>query len=127
MKSINKVAIITGGARGIGLAIVMRFLKENYSIALLDRDETSLNALQDWVKDHDILVQKCDVSVPDQVITCVDKIMTHFGRIDSLINNAGIAIFKPAIQITYEDWIHIMATNLNGPFICTQACIPHMM
>jgi meso-butanediol dehydrogenase / (S,S)-butanediol dehydrogenase / diacetyl reductase len=127
MKSINPVAIITGGAKGIGFGIAQRFLDEKYSIVILDKDEIAMDAIQDWSRQNDCLILKCDVSNPEQVETSISKVITHFGRLDVLINNAGIAIFKEALKITYEDWNAIMATNLNGTFICTQACIPHML
>ncbi|MEP7320979.1 MAG: SDR family oxidoreductase [Saprospiraceae bacterium] len=127
MNSMNPVAIITGGAKGIGLGIAKRFLDEKYSIAILDRDEKAMDAIQDWAKLNACLLLQCDVSKPGEVESTISKVMKHFGRIDVLINNAGIAIFKEALKITYQDWSDIMATNLNGTFICTQACIPHML
>ena len=57
----------------------------------------------------------------------VARIVAEFGRIDALINNAGVAVFKPMLDTTFEEWQHVMAVNLSGPFICTQACAPVML
>jgi len=88
----KKVAVITGAARGIGLATATRFLKEGYRTAV-----------------------------------AVDQIVATFGRIDVLINNAGKAAFGKVMDTSFDVWREIMATNLDGPFICTQLCAPVML
>ncbi|MFN0121250.1 MAG: SDR family NAD(P)-dependent oxidoreductase [Blastocatellia bacterium] len=124
----NKTAVVTGAARGIGLAIAEKFLATGYRVALLDIDTATLTdtaaalAVQD-----DILALTCDVSDPAQVRAAMDQTATHFGRIDALVNNAGVAVFKPAAETTFDDWSRVMAVNLNGPFLCTQACAPVML
>lgn len=127
--SINKkVVIVTGGARGIGLAIVHRFIKEDYAVAILDKDELTLQeTMAQWHDKIEVLGVVCDVSDEKLVYESIDKVIAHYGRIDALINNAGIAIFKQAIELTFDEWSMVLATNLNGPFLCTQACIPHML
>ncbi len=124
----NKVVVITGGARGIGLAIAMKFHENKYRIALIDRDEKELNTTNQNLHhlDH-IQTYVCDVSVPDQVKTTFENIIKHFDRVDALINNAGIAIFIKADEITFEEWYDVMATNLDGPFLCTQFCMPSLL
>ena len=74
-----------------------------------------------------VLALPCDVSQPHEVQRAVDATAARFGRIDALINNAGVAVFKPLLQTTYDDWRQVMATNLDGPFICTQAVAPLML
>lgn len=125
----KKVVIVTGGARGIGLAIVHRFIKEGYAVGILDNDELTLKrTMSQWHhQKEEVLGLVCDVSDEQQVHKSIDKMIAHFGRIDALINNAGIAIFKPALEMTFDEWSLVFATNLNGPFLCTQACVPHMM
>ncbi len=127
----EKVAVITGAARGIGLAIAQKFLATGYRVALLDYDAATLaqtaEALREQPAQPLALTVECDVSNPQQVQTAIALIAAHFGRIDALVNNAGVAVFKPALETTFEDWTHIMATNLNGPFLCTQACVPVML
>ena len=125
---IMKVAVVTGAARGIGLAISKKFLEEGYRIAILDIDQKTLS--QTMKQDFDtnnVLGLECDVSEPDQVDQSVNRVVDHFGRIDVLVNNAGIAEFKPMLETTYEEWSRILAVNLNGPFICSQACAPIML
>ena len=125
---IMKVAVVTGAARGIGLAISKKFLEEGYRIAILDIDQKTLS--QTMKQDFDtnnVLGLECDVSEPDQVDQSVNRVVEEFGRIDVLVNNAGIAEFKPMLETTYEEWSRILAVNLNGPFICSQACTPFML
>lgn len=124
----SKVAVVTGAARGIGLAIAEKFLETGYRVALLDIDETTLAQTAEALRERpEAIAIVCDVSDPQQVQASIDRIAHHFGRIDVLVNNAGRAIFKPAQETTFEDWSWILATNLNGPFLCTQACAPVML
>jgi meso-butanediol dehydrogenase/(S,S)-butanediol dehydrogenase/diacetyl reductase len=119
-----KVAVVTGAARGIGLAIARRFLQDNYRVALLDIDATELSKLK---IEGDILKVECDVAVPAQVKDAIERTSAHFGRIDALVNNAGIAVFKPMLETTFEEWSRVLDVNLGGPFLCTQACAPEML
>ncbi len=122
------VAVVTGGARGIGLAIVDWFLAHQYHVAILDIDQPSLSEVRkSFGNTSKVLVLDCDVSQPDQVHTCVAKIADHFGRIDALVNNAGVAVFKPLLDTSYEEWRYVMATNLDGTFLCSQACSKVML
>ena len=125
---IMKVAVVTGAARGIGLAISKKFLEEGYRIAILDIDQKTLSQTMKQVFDtNNVLGVECDVSEPDQVGPSINRVVEEFGRIDVLVNNAGIAEFKPMLETSYEEWTRILAVNLNGPFICTQACTPFML
>ena len=121
------VAVVTGGARGIGLAIGRWFLANSYRVALLDIDGETLArssaALSDAAR---VLALTTDVSDPVQVDAAVARVDAAFGRIDALVNNAGVAVFGPIGQTTFEQWRHVMATNLDGAFLCTQACVPLM-
>ena len=125
---IMKVAVVTGAARGIGLAISKKFLEEGYRIAILDIDQKMLSqTMKQDFNTNNVLGLECDVAEPDQVDQSVNRVLEQFGRIDVLVNNAGIAEFKPMLETTYEEWSRILAVNLNGPFICTQACAPIML
>ena len=123
-----KVAVVTGAARGIGLAIARRFLDEQWSVALLDIDGETLASAEKSLADPDrVLAIVCDVAEPEQVGAAVGRVATRFGRIDALVNNAGIAVFKPLLETSFDEWARVLAVNLSGPFICTQACAPHML
>ena len=123
----NKVALVTGAARGIGLAIAQKFLSENYRVALLDIDAETLARTVESLSAYDILPVVCDVADPQQAQTAVAQIAAHFGRIDALVNNAGVAVFKPILETTFEDWTRVLSVNLSGTFLMTQACAPVML
>jgi len=116
-----KVVVVTGAARGIGLAIARRFAAGGWRVARLDIDAPGL------AKTDLGLAVECDVAVPAQVAAAVGKVVAAYGRIDALVNNAGIAVFKPLLEHTWDEWSRVMAVNLGGPFLCTQACAPHML
>ena len=122
------VAVVTGGARGIGLAIGQWFLGNGYRIALLDVDEATLGktatALHNPAK---VLCLPCDVSNEASVNAVMAEVNTTFGRIDALVNNAGIAVFKPMAETTFAEWRAVLSVNLDGAFLCTQACVPYML
>ncbi len=121
--SSNPVTVVTGGARGIGLAIAEWFLANDYRVALLDFDQRTLDATGDSMPDRQrVLPILCDVRDPKQVQAAVDRVAATFGRIDALVNNAGIAVFKPIAEVTYAEFRDVMATNVDGAFLCTQAC-----
>jgi len=109
------------------LATARRFLGEGWKVALI---EISLDALTSGMAllaaPDATLALRCDVSNPDQVREAVAKAAAHFGRIDALVNNAGIAVFKPMLETTLEEWNRILAVNLTGPFLMTQSVAPVM-
>jgi NAD(P)-dependent dehydrogenase (short-subunit alcohol dehydrogenase family) len=124
----SKVAVITGGARGIGFAIAQRFLTANHRVVLLDIDAAGLVQATERLDDPArVLTITCDVSAADQVRSAMDQVVQRFDRLDALVNNAGIAVFKPLLETSFEEWDRVMAVNLSGPFICTQASAPIML
>ena len=124
----TKVAVVTGAARGIGLATASRFLAEGWRVALFDIDGATLaSAVETLESGNHCLAMACDVASPDQVRDAVDQVMDRFGRIDSLVNNAGTAVFKPLLETTYDEWRRVIEVNLSGPFLCAQACAPAMI
>ena len=126
--TIFRVAVVTGGARGIGLAIAERFLATGYRVALLDIDGKTLRATEKQLADPGrVLAIRCDVSKAPQVNAAVRRIVSRYGRIDSLVNNAGIAIFKPILETSLQEWSRVLSVNLHGAFICSQACVPVML
>ncbi len=123
-----KVAIVTGAARGIGLAVARKFLGEGYRVALLDIDAAEvMQAAAELGGNDKVLAIECDVAMPPLVKAAVGRVAAHFGRIDALVNNAGIALFKPMLETTFEEWSRVLDVNLSGPFLCTQACAPVML
>ena len=125
--SSSRVAVVTGGARGIGLAIGRWFLAHGHRVALLDIDAATLDAAASGLADDDrVLALHCDVSHPAQVQTSIDAVAARFGRIDALVNNAGVAVFKTIGETSFAEWRHVLSTNLDGAFLCTQACVPVM-
>ncbi|MGC1175198.1 SDR family NAD(P)-dependent oxidoreductase [Polaromonas sp.] len=126
-ESFLPVAVVTGGARGIGLAMGRWFLENGYRVVLVDIDAGTLaQAAGALDRSGHVLAIHCDVSDPKQVQAAVEKVEAVFGRIDALVNNAGVAVFKPLAETTFEEWRYVMATNLDGVFLCTQACAPVM-
>src|ERR1700710_897319 len=120
-----QIAVITGAARGIGLTIAQRFHAEGYHAIIIDRDEEVMQLCKAQLSGNErYSFFLCDVSDPVQVKNTFDKITAQFSAINALVNNAGIAIFKPAQEVTFEDWSAVMSTNLNGTFLCSQVCFP---
>ncbi len=125
--STQKVALVTGAARGIGLAAAKRFLAEGWRVALLDIEGELLDSAVATLADPDhTLALHCDVSDAAQVATAMDELAKRFGRLDALVNNAGIAVFAPIMETADADWNRILAVNLTGPFLCTKAAVPLM-
>jgi NAD(P)-dependent dehydrogenase (short-subunit alcohol dehydrogenase family) len=122
-----RVALITGAGRGIGLAAARRFLAEGWAVALLDIDAGLLDAaLADLDAPAATLALHCDVADAPGIFAAVRRAAAHFGRLDALVNNAGIAVFRPILETTPEDWARVLAVNLTGPFLATQAAAPLM-
>ena len=122
------VAVVTGAARGIGLATAKWFLEHEYRVAIIDIDEKTLAAAagelggaENW------LTLCCNVADPDQVNAAMSQVDSRFGRIDALVNNAGIAVFKPIGETSFREWRDVFATNLDGAFLCSQACVPFLL
>ena len=124
---VHKIAVVTGAARGIGLAIVHGFLQRGYRVALMDIDAATLARTGGELDPKSTLGVVCDVASPQQVRASVAQIAARFGRIDALVNNAGIAVFKPLLETSFEEWSRVLDVNLSGPFLCTQACAPVML
>lgn len=123
----SKVALVTGAARGIGLAVAKRFLAERWRVALLDIEGALLReTVKALKKPAETLALDCDVSNAASVRSAIAAVNIRFGRLDALVNNAGIATFLPVLETPDEDWNRILAVNLTGPFLCTKAAAPLM-
>jgi NAD(P)-dependent dehydrogenase (short-subunit alcohol dehydrogenase family) len=123
----DRTALVTGAARGIGLAVAKRFLAERWRVVLLDTDGQTLRSVFEEIgRPQEILTLTADVSDPQAVASAIQQTAHRFGRLDALVNNAGVAVFKPLLATTFEEWSRVLAVNLSGPFLCTQAAAPLM-
>src|SRR5512137_2921099 len=121
----NRVAIITGGARGIGKGIALKFAEEGCSPVITDvLDSEGKKALDEISgKGMDGLFIRCDVSDSRQVQNMVDQVMAKFGKVDILVNNAGISGGNPRsiLEVSEEVWDRVLGINLKGAFLCSKA------
>ena len=123
----KKLALVTGAARGIGLATAKRFIADGWSVALLDIERQLLDDSVAALAEPDrTLAIHCDVSDADAVTAAMAAVSARFGRLDALVNNAGVAVFASILETSEEDWSRILAVNLTGPFLCTKAAAPLM-
>ncbi|HZK55279.1 MAG TPA: glucose 1-dehydrogenase [Desulfosporosinus sp.] len=118
----GKVALITGGNRGIGRAISFALAEAGASIVIMARDEvTSLSTISEIQKlGNEGTFFKGDVTISDDVNKVVDQVVRKFGKIDVLVNNAGIVRNVKAEEMTWSDWFDVINTNLNGVFLMSQ-------
>ena len=125
----NKVSVITGGARGIGLAIAEKLAKEGTDIAICDVNDESLNTARSELEKtgRKVLTSKVDVTNFGEVQSFVQKILDNFGKIDILINNAGITRDGLLVRMGEADWDAVINVNLKGTFNCTKALAKPMM
>lgn len=126
MRLENKVAVITGGAGGIGYAAVKRFLQEGAKVAIVDYDQALGEKVVAELGDN-VAFYAVDISVLAQVQEMVQKVVAHFGKIDILVNNAGITRDATLVKMSEVDFERVIQINLNGVYYCTQAVAPHMI
>ena len=126
----GQVAIVTGAGRGIGRAVALTFAQEGARVAVTGRTKHR----RDQVTAGEIPAQggearsvALDVARDDEVREAVKDVLSTWGRIDIVVNNAGVGMHKPVWETTVEDWDSLMGTNLRGMFLCCHAVIPHMM
>ena len=118
----TQTAFVTGAARGIGLMIAARFLAEGWSVAMNDIDTEALDAAVANIGEPErVLAVPGDIALPETSEVALDAITARFGRLDALVNNAGIAVFKPLLETNPEEWARVLAVNLTGPFLTVRA------
>lgn len=124
----SQLVLITGGSRGIGRELVIRFSQEGYRVAFtFCQQATRARELEQRLGDR-VKGFRFDQADSEQVTPLLEAIAGHFGqRVDVLVNNAAIAQEKPFATITADDWSTMLATNLQGPFLLAQACLPAML
>jgi 3-oxoacyl-[acyl-carrier protein] reductase len=127
MRLKNKIALITGGANGIGLATTERFAAEGAKIILWDVSDKGSDVAERLKKEgYEIISKKVSVTNREEVQTAVAEARAYFGRIDILINNAGITKDRTLLKMSMEEWDDVISVNLTGVFNCTQAVAPIM-
>lgn len=117
----DTVALVTGAARGIGLATANLFHAEGKRVVMLDRDGEELANAAATLPGALAII--CDVSIPQQVAQAVAEVEQTCGRLDILVNNAGVADFGPLAETDFARWRRVMETNLDGVFLMSQACL----
>jgi NAD(P)-dependent dehydrogenase (short-subunit alcohol dehydrogenase family) len=125
----TRVAVITGGSRGIGLALAKVFAHEGYSLVITGRDAGRLRSAAEELKKSksEVMALGCDVGDPTSVEKLFAEIRRHHPAIDVLINNAGVAHAVTAVeQLAVETWKEVIDTNLTGMFLVTRAALPMM-
>jgi NAD(P)-dependent dehydrogenase (short-subunit alcohol dehydrogenase family) len=122
----NKRALITGGASGIGKATAMRFLEERVKVAILDRDETACDQIQEELAGLAAVIV-ADVSDSEAVKRAFSDLDDLWGGLDVLINNAGISMRHKFLDITPEEWRQVIDVNLNGMFFVAQTAARRML
>ena len=129
--STRDTAVITGGARGIGLGIAEKMLASGYDVALLDFDAATLSATVDALKhrfpEAEIIGVPTDITRKEQVDEAVATILTHYGSIEVLVNNAGIVRDRRLIKMEEDDWDAVIATNLKSQYLTCKAVVPAMI
>lgn len=127
MKLNGKVALVTGGGTGIGTAIVKRFVTEGAKVCLTGRRKEMLDEVARSLPSGTVTTCPGDVSKDDDVAHMVKTAISFGGRLDVLVNNAGIASQAPVADLSREEWQRVFDVNLTGPFLLMKASIPHMI
>jgi NAD(P)-dependent dehydrogenase (short-subunit alcohol dehydrogenase family) len=126
MRMKDRVSIITGAGSGIGLATAHRFAREGATVVLADCRDASAQAAELATTGVQARFVQTDVSNASQVENLIQQTLSAFGRLDVLVNNAGIELPKKLIDTSEAEWDRLMEVNLKGVFLCSRACIPAM-
>ena len=124
----GRVAIITGASRGIGRAIALSLADQGARLSLAARDESALHGVEAEIEARggQAACFPTDVSREGEVVRLVQDTVARFGRLDIVVNNAGLGIFGPLAEMTSEQWDSVMAVNARGPFLLCREAIPHL-
>jgi gluconate 5-dehydrogenase len=125
----GKVAIITGASSGLGAAAAKAYAEYGADVALLARRKDKLEALASEIEKtwgHKAIAVACDVSIEESVKTAVNEVITQFGKIDIILNDAGVAVSGTVEQITEDDWDKEMNTNVKGIYLVCKYIVPYM-
>ncbi len=130
MKLKDKIALITGGGRGIGKAVALHYAREGAKLAICARTAAEIDETAKEVRKAgaDCLALTCDVSQEEPVVKLIREVEKRFGRIDVLINNAGVMTRPaPLAELEVRKWDYTIAVNLRGPFLVTRGVLPIMI
>ena len=123
----GKVAVVTGGSRGIGLAVARELLREGATVAITGTSPEHLTAAQKELDAGDrLLPLRSDVRNHAEVDAAIASVVQKAGGLDILVNNAGVGVFKPVAETTVADWQKVIETNVSGVFFCCHAALPHL-
>lgn len=122
----GKVVIVTGGASGIGLATAARFAREGSRVVIADLVEDKARTAAAGLQGGEAMGVRCDVSNEAQVEAAVQAALDRWGRLDVVVNNAGLMIFRPLVEITAADWQRILGVDLLGAFYFIRQAFRHM-
>ena len=124
----NKVAIVTGSTLGIGKAVARLFAAEGAAVVLNShRDDEAAAEIREELGSQRALFVQADVANPDEVARMVEQTVAHFGKLDVVVNNAGMNVFADPLQMTAEQWQRCFAVDLDGAWNVTRAALPHML
>lgn len=121
-----KNIIVTGGAQGIGKIISKQLLAKGFSVSVFDIDEEALSEFRLEINSEQIAFFQTDVSDEKSVKKSIQLLFERFGNISGLINNAAIQTDKPVIELSLEEWNHVIGTNLTGAFLCAKHAAPFL-
>ena len=125
----NRVALITGAGRGIGKALALTLAQHGADVVLAARTKSDIDAVARQIKDmgRESLAVRADISIEKDVNFLVKRAVKKFGRIDILINNAGIGTFSSVRELAVKDFDSMWSINMRGTFLCTKAVLPAMI
>ena len=125
----GRVAVVTGGASGIGRSIALRLARDGVDVAILDVNTVGAEAVAGQVREagRRALSVETDVSNSASVSAAAERVHATLGKVHILVNDAGIAGFVPVVQMTEEQWDRMIGVHLKGTFLCTRAFLPDML
>ena len=125
----GKICVVTGGASGIGLATVKAFLEKGSKVVVADYNQEALNKVKEELKNQcdNLLFVNVNVADESSVKELVKKTVKTFGKIDVMVNNAGIAVIKPTQELTYEEYRKVISINQDGVFLGSKYAIKEML
>ena len=128
----GRIAVVTGGSRGIGLIIARAFLAGGAQVLITGRSSTDLDSATGALRgvkgaaSDAVQAIRADVRRPAEAAAAMEAAVSRFGGLDILVNNAGVGLFSPVADMSADDWQQVLETNLSGAFYCSHAAIPHL-